>query len=365
MRVQRVSQVRAGQVSWLWENRLALGKLAILDGDPGLGKSLVALDLCARLSTGRPMPDGSPGPGAGNALVLNAEDGTRTRLDRGWRCWRRPGPSRAAARGRAGAAPAPRHRGAGRPAAADRARLLVLDPFVAFLDSSAWAGNDQSIRRALLPLWWLAKQRGCVVLLIRHLNKKRGGRALYRGSGSIGFVGTCRSGWLAAVDPVEPARRVLAHVKNSLGPLQPSLAFALEGEPGAPPRLNWLGTSPLSADELLAGGPAPLPKASPRNLACDFLTEFLEDGPRTSREIWEAARQQGLTERTLYRARQELQVQVQLVQDKTTRLNYWLLPGQTLATEDENDLEPWLAPLRQSIPRPHRWTTSEEAFNHG
>jgi RecA-family ATPase len=62
-------------VSWLWLWQLGLGKLAILDGDPGLGKSLVALDLCARLSTGRPFPDGSPGPGPASSIVLNGEDG--------------------------------------------------------------------------------------------------------------------------------------------------------------------------------------------------------------------------------------------------------------------------------------------------
>src|SRR5215471_13222287 len=74
MLLQRVDELKAEPVSWLWQGRLALGKAAMLDGDPGLGKSLLALDLCARLSTGRPMPDGSPGPGISNCLVLNAED---------------------------------------------------------------------------------------------------------------------------------------------------------------------------------------------------------------------------------------------------------------------------------------------------
>src|SRR5205814_1602918 len=73
MRVQRASELEARACSWLWPGRLALGKLAILDGDPGLGKSLLALDLCARVSTGRPLPDGQPGPGPANVLVLEAE----------------------------------------------------------------------------------------------------------------------------------------------------------------------------------------------------------------------------------------------------------------------------------------------------
>src|SRR5688572_2429946 len=86
MRLQPSSQVQSRPIDWLWLYRLAFGKLAILDGDPSLGKSFIALDLCARLSTGRPMPDGSPGPGIANCMYLFAEDGkadtVRPRLTR-------------------------------------------------------------------------------------------------------------------------------------------------------------------------------------------------------------------------------------------------------------------------------------------
>src|SRR2546423_7327216 len=80
MNLQPASRLPSQPLTWLWPGRLALGKLALLDGDPGLGKSFVTLDLCARLSTGRPFPDGSPGPGVGSALVLNAEDGAATTI---------------------------------------------------------------------------------------------------------------------------------------------------------------------------------------------------------------------------------------------------------------------------------------------
>src|SRR5579859_777021 len=73
--VQPASQVTPRDVAWLWPGRLGLGKLAILEGDPNLGKSLVALDLCARLSTGRPFPDDRPGPGPAAAIFLSGEDG--------------------------------------------------------------------------------------------------------------------------------------------------------------------------------------------------------------------------------------------------------------------------------------------------
>src|SRR5215467_13451343 len=72
--LQPVSQLASRTLEWLWPGRLALGKLAILDGDPDLGKSLVTLDLCTRLSRGLPFPDGSPSPGPANALVFNGED---------------------------------------------------------------------------------------------------------------------------------------------------------------------------------------------------------------------------------------------------------------------------------------------------
>src|SRR5258708_6123654 len=74
MPVKPAKQVVGQAVSWLWPDRIPLGKLVLLDGDPDLGKSLILLDLCARLSTGRPFPDGRTGPGPGNALVLSAED---------------------------------------------------------------------------------------------------------------------------------------------------------------------------------------------------------------------------------------------------------------------------------------------------
>src|SRR5438128_7128816 len=73
--VQAVSHLRPRAVSWLWPWRLGLGKLALLEGDPGLGKSLVTLDLCARLSTGQPFPDGCPSGDPCSCLVLNGEDG--------------------------------------------------------------------------------------------------------------------------------------------------------------------------------------------------------------------------------------------------------------------------------------------------
>ena len=92
------------------------------------------------------------------------------------------------------------------------------------------------------------------MLFVRHLNKLRGARALYRGGGSIGLVALCRSAWLVAADPEAPARRVIAQVKNNLAPPQPSLAFEVRTADGAPPAVAWLGPSTRTADDLLTAG---------------------------------------------------------------------------------------------------------------
>ena len=160
-----IADLTAQPVHWLWPGRLALGKLSLLEGDPGLGKSLVTLDLCARLSRGLPFPDGAarlralqhPRPQRrGRRRRHRARPPCRPRR-RPCECLR-PGPVR------------PRRR---RPAPAQRARpaekgphplprrLAVLDPLLAFLDPAVTSGNDQGVRRALTPLASLASSTGC------------------------------------------------------------------------------------------------------------------------------------------------------------------------------------------------------------
>jgi putative DNA primase/helicase len=353
MHLQRVSELTPEAYAWLWPGRLALGKLTMLDGDPGLGKSLLALDLCARLSTGRPMPDGSAGPGPANALVLEAEDGqkdtVRPRLEALGADLERVFVVR---RGDLGELP----RLPGQLAALDAAlaerevRLLVLDPVVAFLEPGVLTSQDPSVRRALLPLVQLAERRRCAVQLVRHLNKQANKRALYRGGGSIGLLGACRSGWLVAADPQAPGRRVLAQVKNNLAPPQPSLAFEVRPRAGAPPELVWLGESPRTADELV-GAAVGAAAESPRDRARAFLEAFLQGGPRPTTEIWEAAVREKLSKRTLQRAREDLSIRCEWVFRDGVPRRYWLLPGQTAPLPPE--LEPWLRPLLEQFPPPN------------
>ena len=96
------------------------------------------------------------------------------------------------------------------------ARLVVLDPLMAFLSGDTNSHRDQDIRRALAPLAGLAERTGACVLVVRHLNKAPGNNPLYRGGGSIGIIGAARMAFVVGKDPQDENRRVLASTKNNL-----------------------------------------------------------------------------------------------------------------------------------------------------
>jgi hypothetical protein len=330
-----LTQVTHRPVAWLWPGRLPLGKLAMFDGDPGRGKSMVTLDLCARVSTGRPMPDGTGGGPPANAVIIQgedfADDTVLPRLkalgaDLGRIFIFRPDFLE-----RIGHFSLPSHADKLDDAlAANDPRLLVIDPIMAFLDVKVNAYNDQSLRRALSPLAGLADRRRCTGLMVRHINKRQGGRPLHRGLGSIAFNAACRSAWLFDADPDDPSRLVMAHVKNNYGPPQPSLAFRFHAQDNEPPTLDWLGPCDWSADQLLIrrGHKPVMPLAKDR--ALDFLSVFLENGPRSTEEIWPAAQELGLERRTLQYARGQLEIESKRVWTGKKQLTYWLLPKQEL-----------------------------------
>jgi hypothetical protein len=378
MNLQPVSHLQARPLDWLWTGRRAFGKLAILDGDPDLGKSLITLDLCARLSTGRPLPDGSTGTGPESCLLLCAEDSAADTI--------RPRLEALAAdleriyiwpREETGLPRFPSQiKDLDETLKHSHARLVVIDPVMSFLDRNIAASNDQSVRRLLDALLRCAEEHRCVILLVRHLNKKAGGPALYRGSSSIAFNAACRFAWLAARDPESPDQCVLAQVRNSQAAPQPSLAYKLQSasaqsgnvaqdfqpdgaaepasgnSPTGPPRLVWLGPSNASADDLLARRRlGRLPRALAR--AKEFLNAFLEDGPRTSRALWQAVDKRGLCRKTVRTAKTALDVRTEFVGHGGRLLRYWLLPHQQLPTNvrptDQFSLDPWLKPFEDEI----------------
>jgi hypothetical protein len=153
---------------------------------------------------------------------------------------------------------------------------------------------------------------------------------------------------------------VLAQVKNNLAAPQPSLVYRVGAGTGSAPSLEWLGTSPLNADDLLAasGRTSPLSTADAR--ACDFLAGILEDGPHQSREIWQLAQQQDLSERTLHRAKIKMKIRTQRVYLDDAPRSYWSLNNHALPEEVAKqaaasatpNLDAYLAALEKQYPPP-------------
>ena len=311
--VSAQARYRPEAISWLWPGHYALGKLAIIEGDPDSGKSTLTIHLAACISAGRPLPDGSPCE-IGGVVLLSAEDGAadtvRPRLDAA-----EADSSRVHL---VGAWIAEGERSLTFPQdlpllesaiLKTRARLAVIDPLDAFLSGDVNTHKNHDIRRVLAVIASIAERTGAAIIVVRHLNKGASGKAIYRGSGSIGIIAAARTSFLVMPDPDDPSgdRRIFACNKNNIGPKPRSRAFRLvqpEGHKVA--RIEWLGEVDTKADELVR---EPDSNRSDRlDAAVGFLREALADGPVATADIETAALTRGIYERTLKRARKAMGV---------------------------------------------------------
>lgn len=315
--------VQPETVSWLWPGRIPLGKLTVFDGDPGLGKSLASLDIAARVSAGKPMPDGTRGALSDSATVVlvSVEDGLADTI--------RPRADLAGADPRRIVAitSIPGADGNDRPVVVPDdwprieavvtehdARLVVLDPLMALLGADVNSYRDQDARRALLPGVQMAERTGAALVVIRHLNKGAGSSAIYRGGGSIGIAGAARSVLLVAKDPDDDTeeRRIVASVKSNLSAPAPALAYRIESGANGHPYLVWEGATEHTANQLLAMlSDDRGERRDALEEAADYLRDALAGGPRPTRDVLRDARAHGISEAAIRRARKTLGITAQ------------------------------------------------------
>jgi hypothetical protein len=311
-----LSDVSESSVEWLWKNRIPLGKLTMIDGNPGDGKSVMTMDLAARITTTGEMPDGETCE-TGGVVVLNAEDDpSDTILPRIVAAGGDPSRVNVIGMipcdgGRARRVPALPRDVPLIAAACKRveAKLVIVDPVMNYLHADAKSNSDQDVRRCLMPLKDMAETLNIAVVIVRHLNKSAGASALYRGAGSIGFVGLCRQALFVGRCPDSPEMRVLAATKSNLGPMADSLQFKLAGDRKGRCVVGWCGTSTHTADDLVAVKKED-EDAGAVDDAKEILASILKDGKMAAADVVKQAARAGVSSMTLRRARIALGVRV-------------------------------------------------------
>ena len=299
VKIIRMSDVELTPVDWLWKPYLPFGKLSVLQGNPGEGKTYFAMHLAAACTNGKLLPN-MERMEPFNVIYQTAEDGLGDTVK-------------------------PRLIEAGadldrvlviddsdvqltlsderieKAIVENNARLVIIDPIQAYLGSDVDMNRANEVRPIFMRLGQVAQRTGCAILLIGHLNKAAGMQSLQRGLGSIDIAAAVRSVMFIGKLKHDPTMRILTHEKSSLAPPGVSLAFSLGDEGG----FRWVGEYDITADEMLSG--IEPQRETKTQQTKDLICTLLAGGKRVySEDIDKAALERGIPGRTVRDAKREL-----------------------------------------------------------
>ena len=299
VKIIRMSDVELTPVEWLWKPYLPFGKLSVLQGNPGEGKTYFAMHLAAACTNGKLLPN-MERMEPFNVIYQTAEDGLGDTVK-------------------------PRLIEAGadldrvlviddsdvqltlsderieKAIIENKARLVIIDPIQAYLGADVDMNRANEVRPIFMRLGQVAQRTGCAILLIGHLNKAAGMQSLQRGLGSIDIAAAVRSVMFIGKLKHDPTMRILTHEKSSLAPPGVSLAFSLGDEGG----FRWVGEYDITADEMLSG--IEPQRETKTQQAKDLICALLAGGKQVlSEEIDKAALERGIPGRTVRDAKREL-----------------------------------------------------------
>ena len=295
----RMSEVGTQAVEWLWEPYIPFGKVTIVQGNPGEGKTTFALRLAAACTTGGTLPGMKPLPPF-QVIYQTAEDGlgdtVKPRLIEA-----KADLDRVLVIDEAKRELTLSDERIEKAITQNGARLIILDPIQAYMGEKTDMNRANEVRPIFRRLAEVAERTGCAVILIGHLNKAAGGQSAYRGLGSIDFRAAARSVLLIGRVKREPNVRVIVHDKSSLAPEGKPVAFCLDPETG----FSWIGEYDITADELLSGAGGNT--ATKTEQAERLILDLLADGKElASEDIEKAATEAGISARTVRAAKRNL-----------------------------------------------------------
>ena len=313
LKLIKMSEIESQEIEWLWYPFIPYGKLTIIQGDPGDGKTTLVLNIAAKLSNGIGIDEAMQISEPINIIYQTAEDGLADTVK----------PRLEAARADCEKVVVIDESEKSLSMVDERleeaiirtnARLLILDPIQAYLGSGMDMNRANEARDMTKKLGLLAEKYKCAIVLIGHMNKAAGNKAAYRGMGSIDFFAVARSVLLVGRVEGKNNIRAVVQIKNNLAPFGHPKAFELEE--GV---FRWLGDYEITADELL-GGLAP--KANKLEQAKQLLRELAEtNNAMQSKEIFNLADEEGISKRTLENAKKELKIKAKKINNSW----YWEL----------------------------------------
>lgn len=323
LKLINMEQVEVEKIDWLLYPFIPFGKVTIVQGDPGEGKTTMVLQIIAKLTKGEAvLPSGSDEPALEaktvdlepvNVIYQTAEDGLGDTikprlLSVGADC------SRVMVIDDNDQALTMMDARLEEAIIKTKARLVVLDPIQGFLGAAVDMHRANEIRPLMKRIAVLAEKYHCAIILIGHMNKNSNGKSSYRGLGSIDFQAAARSVLIVGRIKDEPEIRVVCHVKSSLAPEGKSIAFRLDKDTG----FEWIGEYDISADDLLSGDN----RGQKIHAAKEFLKEILASGSVAQTKVAEEAESRRIKKKTLWNAKKELEIDSVKIGNQW----FWMLP---------------------------------------
>ena len=323
LKLINMEQVEIEKIDWLLYPFIPFGKVTIVQGDPGEGKTTMVLQIIAKLTKGEAvLPSGSDEPALEgktmdlepvNVIYQTAEDGLGDTikprlLSAGADC------SRVMVIDDNDQALTMMDARLEEAIIKTKARLVVLDPIQGFLGTDVDMHRANEIRPLMKRVAVLAEKYHCAIIWIGHMNKNSNGKSSYRGLGSIDFQAAARSVLIVGRIKDEPEIRVVCHIKSSLAPEGKSIAFRLDKDTG----FEWIGEYDISADDLLSGDN----RGQKIHAAKEFLQEVLASGSVAQTKVAEEAESRRIKKKTLWNAKKELEIDSVKIGNKW----FWMLP---------------------------------------
>lgn len=300
LKLIRMNEVEATEIDWLWYPYIPFGKITVIQGDPGDGKTTCVLAIAAAITTGVALPESKTAAEPMSVIFQTAEDGlgdtVKPRLvQSGAECERViviDESEKELSLSDVRIEQAIELTGA---------KLFILDPLQAYIGADVDMHRANEIRPVLKRISAVAEKTGCAVVVIGHLNKGAN-KSQYRGLGSIDIQAAARSVLTVGRIKGKPYTRAIVQGKNNLAPEGAAIGFELDPEEG----FRWIGTLPITIDELLSGV---MPERDTTyDRAVDFLKAELADGEKPAAFLFEKAASKEIQERTLRSAKQALAI---------------------------------------------------------